>query len=229
MKKNHIILKTAQLYVDRNSFLRKTFPQAYGSRTGNSPLPAPKQMGISTAELHQKAMGIIRNYTLRTSFISAGLGIPGGAMIPVTVSTDLYQYYGQLLIVAQKISYLYGLNDLSQADDETQFQILSSMLWIMLGHGGKKAAANVLKSYMKPLQKYILKNPVSSNCLQRVIRFIVTRVGAQQLTKRGVMEVLKKALPIVSGAVSGTITWVTFKPACIRILAHFENQSANNY
>ena len=212
------------LSVDRNKFLRDTFPQVYQNST-DMPLPSPRKAGISKEKLRQKALSIINNHTLVCSSVSFGLGLPSNPYLaPATIAGDLSQYLSQLIIMAQKIGYLHGLQDLSSMDDEAQFRLQKGMLMIMLGQGTNRALSNLIKSYSKPLGKYILKKSASNGVARKVIAFFVTKLGGEVLTKKGISRFLSKLIPGISGCISFAITWGSFKKASNRLLDYFEEE-----
>lgn len=214
------------LSVDRNKFLMETFPQIYSN--SNKPVINPLKAGISKEKLRQKAQSIINNHTFACSSISFGMGLPSNPfIIGATLAGDLTQYLAQLTIVAQKIGYLYGLQDLSAMDDETQYRLQKGMLLIMLGQGTNRALSNLIKSYSKPLGKFILKKSSSSGVGKKVIEFLITKLGGEVISKKGVSRFLSKILPGISGCISFAITWGSFKQASYRLLDYFEQEVAN--
>ena len=221
---SNLVIKAVKnmTYVDRNDFLRKTFPSLYSSYQKQDNLPSPAQLGVDAATLRQKALSIIRKHKFVCASISGGLAIPGGLSMAATIPADLAQYYAQLLPVAQKIAYLYGLQDLAKADDQTEYECLIAMLYIMMGQTLNRSMANVLKNYTKPLIKKILQNRGSDKVIQRVIEFAITKIGGEMVTKKGVPRFISKVIPGISAGISFALTWGFFSQACNRLLNHFE-------
>ena len=94
---NNMVIKAVKnmTHVDRNEFLRKTFPKTYVACRGKDQLPSPAQLGVKASVLKQKAESVIRKHKFVCASISGGLGIPGGAgmaaSIPADFSTNQYQ------------------------------------------------------------------------------------------------------------------------------------------
>ena len=222
MKNAWLAVKDKMFYVDRNNFLREAFPQVYQGYSYGDELPSPRAAGVSQADLKKKASSIIKHHTLLCSSVSGGLGIPGGLAAPATLVADIAQYYGQLVLVAQKIGYLYGLPNLDNLDDEGEYKLLLGLINIMLGQGVNRAVLNVIKNYEKEIGKFVIKKCGKDKVFEKVVRFFVTKVAGEVMGKRGVSRVLGKVIPFVGGAASFTITWFSFKPACNRLLGYFE-------
>lgn len=208
--------------VNRDEFLRNTFVGRYKESRN---LPTPIQIGISQKELYQKAREIIKNHSLQTTLSSAALGIPGGFAMSATIPADLYQYCRSLLIVAQKLSYLYGMPDLEKCSDGVQFNLLCGMLIIMLGHKANLAAKPFIRTAMREVGKQILARRASKDVISRTIFFVLKNMGVKHLSRRTIMQTVGKAIPLVSAVLSGTITFATFYPACNRLHRCLEKEA----
>ena len=223
---NNMVIKAVKnmTHVDRNEFLRKTFPKTYVACRGKDHLPSPAQLVVKASVLKQKAESVIRKHKFVCASISGGLGIPGGAGMAASIPADLAQFYGHLLVVAQKIGYIYGMQDLSQADDQTEYECLIALLYIMMGQTLNRSLSNVLKNCTKPFVRTVFQNRGGKEVFQRVMEFAVTKIGGEMLTKKGISRVASKLIPGISAGVSFGLTWMFFDQGCNRLLKHFERE-----
>lgn len=208
--------------INRDDFLRGTFVGKY-QQTNN--LPAPEKIGVSQEELYRKAREIIKNHSLATTLSSAALSVPGGFTMAATIPADLYQYCRQLLVVAQKLSYLYGMPDLEKCNDTVHFNLLCGMLMIMLGHKANMASKPIIRMAMQAVGKKVLASRANQDMASRAILFVLKNIGAKQFSRKGITQTVGKLIPIVSAAISGTITFATFYPACNRLHRCLEKEA----
>ena len=219
--KNQLLAK-----VNRDDFLRATFPKIYKNNCDK--ILAPEELGVSQKDLYDKAREIIRNHTLKTTISSATLAIPGGTLMFASIPADLYQYCHQLLIVGQKLSYLYGMPDLDKTNDSVQFNVLCGMLMIMLGHKINAASKPLIHLAIKEAGKKIIANQGSKSAFYRAITFVLKNMGIKQLSNKGIMKTMGKIIPFISSVVSGTITFSSFYPACNRLHRCLEKEAFGN-
>ena len=114
-----VIVKASELplvKVDREAFLRKTFK--------NDPhieeiLKHGPQSVYTTESLQKKANSIIRGSTSKTALTSFVSGLPSNPVVATAAAgADLTQYFGFSVNLAQKISYLFGMEELDKLSSE---------------------------------------------------------------------------------------------------------------
>ncbi|MDO5765508.1 MAG: hypothetical protein Q4P84_07425 [Elusimicrobiales bacterium] len=199
--------------VNREDFLINHLPHYY-QRLGDELLSkGPVQAGIDPKELYKIGKATINYHTAIATCISAGLGLPGGIAMAGTVPADLAQYYAQLLIMAQKLAYLYGFPDLKKNSDEMKTVLLLGFLAIMFGQSGSDLAKVVIQNYSKQWGKVILKSGGTKTTIYQAINLCAKLLGFDKLGKKAAANVLHKSIPIIGGIVSGVFTLGTFKPS----------------
>jgi len=166
--------------------------------------------GISIDILNNLANGAIKNETTRATAISTAAGIPGGLAMLGTIPVDLIQFYAHVFRAAQKLAYIYGYKEID-LDDATE-NVLIIFIGVMFGVSAataaltKLAAANAAnigaRVAAKPLTKYAIYN-----ITKKILKWIGVKV-----TKDGVGKAVGKAVPIVGGIVSGSLTIATYLP-----------------
>jgi hypothetical protein len=120
------------------------------------------------------------------------------------------------LRVEQKLAYLYGwksfLNAEDEVDDET-VAMLVLLMGVMLNVG---AAANTITKFAATTAEAAVSKKVASMTLTKTAFYNplkrVLRVIGINLTKKSFGDTVGKVVPLLGGAVSGGMTYATFKP-----------------
>lgn len=208
--------------IQRDVFLRtelskKCPPEVVDAAINSSPLEA----GISTDIIDGLADAAITLETNKVTALSAIAGIPGGLFLVGTIPADLVQYFGHTLRIEQKLAYLYGwqsfLNEEDEVDDETMCQLIL-FLGIMMGVGSinlsviKFASETAKVGIAKTIQKQALTKTVWYTPLKKILSVVGVKV-----TKSSFAEVVSRGVPLVGGAVSGGLTYITFRPSAVKL------------
>ncbi len=218
-----LAIKTPGVHIDREAFLKKEFFKNYPQEVIQDAIDrTPALAGIPADELDKIADEVIKFERNCVSGISAALGVPGGAAMVVTASADIIQYYGYTLRAVQKLLYLYGFPELESKgeevslDSETTNRIILC-LGVMNGVAGAnnavKAVANALA---KGVEKKLLAAALTKGAFYPMLKSTLKWFGVS-LTKEVFAKTVKSAIPVVGGLVGGGITFLSFKPCCIRL------------
>jgi hypothetical protein len=84
--------------------------------------------GISLKIMGKVATEAINLHSGIATSLSFAAGIPGGLAMLATIPADIAQYYYHLIVVAQKIGYIYGFADFGLSDDN-----LKSLVTLLIG------------------------------------------------------------------------------------------------
>lgn len=211
-----VISKTAALpiiKVNREDYLRDLFKD---SPNLDLILDQGPQTVHSPDELRKIANRVIMESTTKTAATSFLSGLPSNpALMMATGGADVIQYFGFAINLAQKIAYLFGEEDLRLSSDEisdaTKARIIAC-LGVMMGAAG--AAGLISKTSIQAGSTVGKK--LAAQALTKTSWFpLLKKVGAligQKITKKTVEKTVTKAVPVIGGVVSGTLTFVTFKP-----------------
>ena len=216
-------VKTPGISVSRSAFLRKELFKHYADEAVEKAiLTTPANAGISPDIIDKIADDVIKYERNCVSGISAALGAPGGMAMAATVPADIIQYYGYMLRTTQKLLYLYGFPEIEsdenglKLDSATTNEIILC-LGIMNGVAG---ANNAIKAMAHALangvQKQLMNKALTKGAFFPIVKSIVKWFGIN-LTKSIYTGAIKKAIPVVGGVVGGGITYLSFKPCCIRL------------
>lgn len=175
---------------------------------------------LSMDQLDKLANGCISNHTTKVTAVSAATGLPGGWTIAATIPADMAQYYYHVFVLSQKLAYIYGFPDLvdengnlSEDAQNTLTLFVGSMMGVALANEGiQKLAERFAGQVIKRLPKYALTKTVIYPIVKKIAKWLGIK-----LTKESFAKGLGKAIPIVGAAISGGLTYATFKPGAKRL------------
>ncbi|MFR9798695.1 hypothetical protein ACL02U_22785 [Streptomyces sp. MS06] len=184
----------------------------------------PAAAGISVDVLDKAANDSIRFETTKVSALSAAAGLPGFMALPATVPADLAQYFGHMLRIAQKLAYLYSWPDLFADDgddvDDATMGVLTLFFGVMFGTQTANAAVGKVAEMMaKQVAKKLPQKALTKGVIYPVVKKVAAYVGAE-MTKQTFAKSVSKAIPVVGAAVSGTLTFATYRPMAKRLKKH---------
>ena len=221
-------LKLPGIKVDRDDYLKDVF-SSYGDI---SYLADKRPMDLFDASTVEKvAKATINKHLLGVTGTSAAAGIPGGFAMVATIPGDITQYYYHVVIVAQKLGYIYGWPDL--LDEKKQFSeasrnILTLFVGVMLGAGAaNKAVTEVGKKLSMQVAKRLPQQALTKTAYYPIIKQVGKWIG-MKVTKETFAKGASKFVPILGGVLSGGLTFFTFKPMANKLHAKLKEDS-NSY
>lgn len=216
------VLRLRGVRIDREQFLRAELKQRWVSDADIERAIAADTVaaGISANLLDDIAESAIRFETGKASVFSAAMGLGGPAVMAVGLPADLMQYYVHAFRVMQKLAYTYGWTSFFDEAEEVTDEVLAQFvvfLGVMLGVGG---AANGVKAFAQAaapaVQKNIAKKALTKTSWYPVLKKTLRVVGVK-ITRDSVGKAVGKALPIVGGVVSGSMTFVALRSQAKRL------------
>lgn len=218
-----LAIKLPGVHVTRESFLRKELFKNYPPEVIDDAVArTPALAGISEADIDRIADEVIKFERNCVSGISAALGVPGGAAMAATIPADVVQYYGYTLRAIQKLLYLYGFPEIDSdgegisLDSETINRIVVC-LGVMNGVAGANNAVKALaKALSVGVEKKLIAAALTKGTLYPILKSTLKWFGVK-LTKEIFAKTVKNAIPVVGGIVGGGITFLSFKPCCMRL------------
>ena len=213
--------------VDRKAFLRRALSKHVTKDVWQRAVDTtPAKAGISKDIIRRAATSSIRWHRTGVSGVSFATGLPGGWWVAGTVPADLTQFFWHVLVILQKLAYLYGwpelLSEDGELDDETLL-ILTVFIGVMFG---AESAGKILSDLAERVAAQVLKRlpreTLTKWGLYRLAREIAKWIGIK-LTKESFARVLSKLVPILGGLISGTITWIAFTLMTNRLVIHLES------
>ncbi|MDF6018825.1 hypothetical protein [Streptomyces sp. JH34] len=184
----------------------------------------PAAAGIPLGVLDRVANEAIRYETAKVSALSAAAGIPGFIAMPATVPADLAQYVGHMLRISQKLAYLYSWPDLFSADnddvDDATKGVLTLFFGVMFGtQSANVAVGKVAEAMSKQVAKKLPQQALTKGVVYPIVKKVAGYLGVK-MTKQTFATSVSKAIPLVGAAVSGGLTYATFRPMAKRLKTH---------
>lgn len=218
-----LAIKLPGVHITRESFLRKELFKNYPPEVIDDAVArTPALAGISEADIDRIADEVIKFERNCVSGISVALGVPGGAAMAATIPADVVQYYGYTLRAIQKLLYLYGFPEIDSdgegisLDSETINRIVVC-LGVMNGVAGANNAVKALaKALSVGVEKKLIAAALTKGTLYPILKSTLKWFGVK-LTKEIFAKTVKNAIPVVGGIVGGGITFLPFKPCCMRL------------
>lgn len=222
--KFEVVLKSAislpGVKIDRSEFLNIELKKYCSQETIRRAIDtSPSNAGIPRQTINTIAKGCIDYETNKVSAVSFVVGIPGGLTMIGTVPADLVQYFGHILRILQKLAYLYDWEDLfnqGDLDDETA-NLLTLFVGVMFGvNGATSVLTRVAERASEKAYKSLMAKALTKGTIYPIVKKIATKIGIN-MTREIFAKSVAKAVPILGGVASGSITYVTYKPMTKRL------------
>lgn len=213
--------------VNRASYLRKELIRFYPEKTVQKAIEKnPAYAGIERKKINEIAGQSINFETNKVSAISFAAGVPGGFAMAATIPADVTQYFVFILRIMQKLAYLYGFEDFKlneeTVSDDTMNQIivfLGVMFGVQVANAGVKAIAEAAS---KKVSKSLAQKALTKGTIYPIVKKISQTIGIR-MTKQIFADGVSKFVPVIGGAVSGGLTYFTFKPGANQLRDSFKD------
>ena len=222
------VLKMPGVRVHREDFLRSAL-KGYVGEQKLELIPHVRPYSITTDKvIDQVAAKCINRHTALATTGSVITGLPGGLAMMATLPADLTQYYFHVVVLSQKLAYLYGFPDFSEEDTDQLSDVAADLLTIFMGammgvkvadQGISQLARGVATSAVTRLPRVAITKTAFYPIATQVARLI-----GLKLTKTGFTRTVGKLIPIAAGVFSGTLTLFTFKPGARRLQKRLKAQ-----
>lgn len=223
-----MILKAAMnvpgVQIKRTEFLRKELSKHFSENIVDIAIEKnPAYAGIGTKQLEAIAKSCIKYETNKVTLISTLAGIPGGIAMIGTVPGDTAQYFAHIIRILQKLIYLYGWQELYNSngdfDDETINQ-LTLFIGVMFGvNTANVVVAKLAQSAALKVEKSLANKALTKGVIYPIVKKIAGILGVK-MTKEVFAKGIGKVIPVLGGAISGGLTYATFKPSAKRLEKH---------
>ena len=217
-------LSMPMVKVDRTAFLTKEFSMYDNA----DQLRDKRPIDLFDAEaIERAARGVINSHLTTATVTSTAAGIPGGPAMAATMPADIAQYYWHVLVVAQKLGYLYGWPDL--LDDKGQItegtrNVLTLFVGVMFGaQAANKLVGEIAKRVSLQAAKRLPQQALTKTVYYPVVKQVAKWIGVK-MTKDTFGRGVGKAIPILGGVLSGAITAFSFKPMAEKLQKHLREE-----
>ena len=220
----NLALSMPMVKVDRTAFLTKEFSMYDNA----DQLRDKRPIDLFDAEtIERAARGVINSHLTTATVTSTAAGIPGGPAMAATMPADIAQYYWHVLVVAQKLGYLYGWPDL--LDDKGQItegtrNVLTLFVGVMFGaQAANKLVGEIAKRVSLQAAKRLPQQALTKTMYYPVVKQVAKWIGVK-MTKDTFGKSVGKAIPILGGVLSGAITAFSFKPMAEKLQKHLREE-----
>ena len=220
----NLALSMPMVKVDRTAFLTKEFSMYDNA----DQLRDKRPIDLFDAEaIERAARGVINSHLTTATVTSTAAGIPGGPAMAATMPADIAQYYWHVLVVAQKLGYLYGWPDL--LDDKGQItegtrNVLTLFVGVMFGaQAANKLVGEIAKRVSLQAAKRLPQQALTKTMYYPVVKQVAKWIGVK-MTKDTFGRGVGKAIPILGGVLSGAITAFSFKPMAEKLHKHLREE-----
>lgn len=220
----NLALSMPMVKVDRTAFLTKEFSMYDNA----DQLRDKRPIDLFDAEaIERAARGVINSHLTTATVTSTAAGIPGGPAMAATMPADIAQYYWHVLVVAQKLGYLYGWPDL--LDDKGQItegtrNVLTLFVGVMFGaQAANKLVGEIAKRVSLQAAKRLPQQALTKTMYYPVVKQVAKWIGVK-MTKDTFGKGVGKAIPILGGVLSGAITAFSFKPMAEKLHRHLREE-----
>lgn len=183
---------------------------------------------VSREILDKIADSVISYHTRFVTTTSAVAGVPGGFAMIGTIPADTMQYYWHVLVLAQKLGYIYGWPDLTDKDGnltEESTNVLTLFIGVMSGVAAANEGINLLaRNLSKEVVKRLPKMALTKTVIYPIVKQVAKWLGIK-VTKDSFAKGLGKIVPLLGGGISGVLTYTTFKPQAKRLKEKLSEQS----
>lgn len=207
-------LKIPGVNVNRDTYLKKELEHFYSAETVDYVI----KNGLENSKVDKKvldkiAKAAINYHTTMATGLSFAAGLPGGWWMAATIPADLAQFYAQIILVAQKLAYIYGWGDFSTEEVTDEYRsIITLFIGVMSGAQAAEEGVKVVAEIAaKQVAKKLPQLALTKSAIYNVVKKVATFIGIK-MTKDSFAKGLSKAVPIIGGIISGSITVATFKP-----------------
>lgn len=212
--------------IDRADFLRKELSKHFPPEVVEKAIATrPACAGIPSSAITSIAKGSIAWHKAGVSAVSFTVGLPGGWWIAGTVPADMMQFFWHVVVILQKLAYLYGwpefFNEEGETDDQTRL-IVTVFVGVMFGAGAaSKILGNIAERVGERIIKRLPQEALTKWGLYQVAKEVAKWLGVK-LTKASFAKYLARIIPVLSGFISGIVTWVSFSVMSKRLRMHPE-------
>lgn len=220
-------MKLPIVKVNRQKFLYKELIKYYSEDVVDLAIKKnPAYAGMEKEKINEVSKQVINYETNKVSAISFAAGMPGGFAMVATVPADIAQYFAYMIRVMQKLAYLYGFEDFELNEDAISDNTMNQImifLGVMFGVQGANAGVKkIAEAAAKKVSKSLAQKALTKGTVYPIVKKIAQAVGIK-MTKQIFAESVSKVVPVIGGAVTGGLSYITFKPCAKKLKNSFKD------
>ena len=220
-------MKLPIVKVNRQKFLYKELIKYYSEDVVDLAIKKnAAYAGMEKEKINEASKQVINYETNKVSAISFAAGMPGGFAMVATVPADIAQYFAYMIRVMQKLAYLYGFEDFELNEDAISDNTMNQImifLGVMFGVQGANAGVKkIAEVAAKKVSKSLAQKALTKGTVYPIVKKIAQAVGIK-MTKQIFAESVSKVVPVIGGAVTGGLSYITFKPCAKKLKNSFKD------
>jgi hypothetical protein len=221
------VLKMPGVKVDRVAFLRKELKDYCSEQKLDMLSNVRPYTIVEDKVIDSVASSCINFHTAMATTGSAIAGLPGGLAMAATIPGDLTQYYFHVVVLSQKLAYLYGFPDFCKANGELGEEACDLLTVFMGSMMGVKVADQGINELAKGMAKSAVgrlpRLAITKTAIYPVV-MQVAKLAGTKISKNGFVNSVGKFIPVAGGVFSGTVTLFTFRPGAKRLQKRLKAQ-----
>lgn len=222
-----LIAKYPGSKVDREKYLRRALSPHVSSEIVEKAIATrPSDAGIPLEDITRMAKSTIALHRLGVTAASSLCGLPGFPIVLWTTAPDIGQFYWHILVVVQKLAYLYGWPPLTDESGELDDESIHRITLFLGSAMGVAGATGVVSALAKELAKQVAIR-LPKEALAKVGFYVIVRDVVKWFSVRLVKATFAKwvaeCVPFLGAIVSGLLTWIWFSIMARRLRIYFES------
>ena len=216
-----LAIKTPGVKIDRDTFLKNELNKYYSKDIiDKATLYNPASAGIPKERINNISKHVINYETTKVTAVSTIASMPGGVAAIPAATADMASYFAFILRVVQKLAYLYGFEELELTEESINSETMNFImvfLGVMFGvQGATSALGKVADSLAKHVAKNLANKALTKGAVYPIVKTVAKKLG-MQMTKQIFADSVASAIPIAGGVLSGGLTFIMFRPCCMRL------------
>lgn len=227
-------LRVPGIKINRANFLQKELLKRYPQEMIDEAIRTnPMSAGIKPKDIDEIADQVIEHERRGVSGISTALSMPGGAAMLATIPADIVQYYGYMLRATQELLYLYGFPEIDVNENESKFDsetinILIVCFGTMYGVvGANNALKSIAKGFGLGVEKKLMRTALTKGTIYPIVKSVANWFNVR-MTKEIFAGFFKKSIPVIGGVIGGGLTYLSFKPCCVKLKDSLQDTILSN-
>ena len=227
-------LRVPGIRINRANFLQKELLKRYPQEMIDEAIRTnPMSAGIKPKDIDEIADQVIEHERRGVSGISTALSMPGGAAMLATIPADIVQYYGYMLRATQELLYLYGFPEIDVNENESKFDsetinILIVCFGTMYGVvGANNALKSIAKGFGLGVEKKLMRTALTKGTIYPIVKSVASWFNVR-MTKEIFAGFFKKSIPVIGGVIGGGLTYLSFKPCCVKLKESLQDTILSN-
>lgn len=217
-------MKTPGVKIKREVFLRKELIKYCPEEVIKEAIRFnPAKAGIPKNLINKIAKSVISYETKKVSGLSFVASLPSSVNALAAVgsaSADITSFFAHIFRVVQELAYLYGFQQFDLKEDNIDSETMDFLmvfLGVMFGVQGAATTLNKLADTVaKHVAKKLAEKALTKGTIYPIVKQIATKIGIH-MTKQVFADTVASAIPEIGSVASGGLTWVMFKPCCVKL------------